>query len=59
MHRDELFILARVGFDSFRLGERHDPHAALAAFDDFSVKYQGSVDDPVPLFRKRAAATTP
>ncbi len=53
--RDHLFMLARVGFDSFRLGERHDPHAALAAFDDFSLRYQGSVDDPLPLFRKRAA----
>jgi len=57
LSRDQLFILARVGFDSFRLAERHDPHAALAAFEDFSVKYQGSVDDPVPLFRKRAPAT--
>jgi hypothetical protein len=49
-------MLARVGFDSFRLRERHDPHDALAAFDDFSLRYQGSVDDPAPLFRKRAAA---
>ncbi len=53
--RDHLFMLARVGFDSFRLGERHDPHAALAAFNDFSLRYQGAVDDPQPLFRKRAA----
>ena len=53
--RDHLFNLARVGFDSFRLGDRHDPHAALAAFNDFSLRYQGSVDDPEPLFRKRAA----
>jgi uncharacterized protein (DUF934 family) len=54
--RDQLFQLARVGFDSFRLADHHDPHAALASFDDFSVKYQGSVDDPVPLFRRRFAA---
>ena len=53
--RDHLFNLSRVGFDSFRLGERHDPQAALAAFNDFSLRYQGSVDDPEPLFRKRAA----
>ena len=53
--RDHVFGLARVGFDSIRLGDRHDPHAALAAFNDFSLRYQGSVDDPVPLFRKRAA----
>jgi uncharacterized protein (DUF934 family) len=55
--RDQLFQLARVGFDSFRLADHHDPHAALAAFDDFSVKYQGSVDNPVPLFRRREPAT--
>jgi len=55
--RDQLFQLARVGFDAFRLADHHDPHAALASFGDFSVKYQGSVDEPVPLFRRRAAAT--
>lgn len=55
--RDHLFMLARVGFDSIRLGERHDPHAALAAFNDFSLRYQGAVDDPVPLFRRRAVGS--
>ena len=54
--RDQLFYLARVGFDSFRLAEHRDPEAALASFDDFSLRYQGSVDDPLPLFRKRPAA---
>ena len=53
--RDHVFHLARVGFDSIRLGDRHDPHAALAAFNDFSLRYQGAVDDPLPLFRKRSA----
>lgn len=55
--RDHLFHLARVGFDAYVLPERYDPQVALASFDDFSVKYQGSVDDPVPLFRKRPAPT--
>ena len=54
--RDHVFMLARVGFDSMRLGERHDPQAALAAFHDFSLRYQGAVDDPLPLFRKRGNA---
>jgi uncharacterized protein (DUF934 family) len=54
--RDHVFMLARVGFDSMRLGDRHDPQAALAAFHDFSLRYQGAVDDPVPLFRKRGNA---
>lgn len=56
--RDHIFNLARVGFDSFRLGDRHDPNAALAAFDDFSLRYQGSIDDPLPLFRKRLHKTS-
>ena len=54
--RDHVFMLARVGFDSMRLGDRHDPQAALAAFHDFSLRYQGAVDDPLPLFRKRGNA---
>jgi uncharacterized protein (DUF934 family) len=51
--RDQLFYLARCGFDSFRLADHRDPEAALASFNDFTVRYQGSVDDPAPLFRKR------
>ena len=54
--RDQLFYLARCGFDSFKLAPQHDPEAALASFTDFTVRYQESVDDPVPLFRKRAVA---
>ena len=54
--RDHLFNLARCGFDAFVLPAHRDPEDALAAFGDFTLRYQGSVDDPVPLFRKRAAA---
>ena len=54
--RDQLFYLARSGFDAFKLAPHRDPDAALASFTDFSVRYQGSVDDPVPLFRKRAVS---
>jgi len=53
--RDHLFYLARCGFDAFRLADHRDPVDALAAFDDFSVRYQGAVDDPQPLFRRRLA----
>ena len=53
--RDQLFYLKRAGFDAFSLAPHRDPEAALASFGDFSVRYQGSVDDPVPLFRKRDA----
>jgi len=51
--RDQLFYLERCGFDAFALAPHRDPHAALASLGDFSVRYQGSVDDPAPLFRKR------
>ena len=54
--RDQLFYLARCGFDAFKLAPHRDPDAALASFTDFSVRYQGSVDDRVPLFRKRAVS---
>jgi uncharacterized protein (DUF934 family) len=54
--RDQLFYLARCGFDAFRLADHRDPESALASFSDFTVRYQGSVDDPVPLYRKRAVA---
>lgn len=54
--RDQLFYLARCGFDAFRLADHRDPESALASFHDFSIPYQGSVEDPVPLFRKRALA---
>ena len=53
--RDQLFHLKRCGFDAFWLAPHRDPHAALASFGDFSMRYQGSVDDPQPLFRKRLA----
>ncbi len=53
--RDQLFYLKRCGFDSFSLAAHRDPEAALGGLDDFSLRYQGSVDDPLPLFRKRFA----
>jgi uncharacterized protein (DUF934 family) len=51
--RDQLRALRRVGFDSFALRAGRDPHAALAAFDEFSESYQGAVDQPLPWFRRR------
>jgi uncharacterized protein (DUF934 family) len=52
--RDHLFFLESCGFDAFELREGEDPHAALAAFDDFSESYQASPKHPQPLFRRRA-----
>ena len=53
--RDQLFYLQRVGFDAFELRADQDPEAALSAFGDFTECYQGAVDQPLPLFRRRAA----
>ena len=57
--RDQLFFLKRVGFDSFGLAPHRDPASAVASFGDFSLRYQGSVDDPLPLFRKRGVEDRP
>lgn len=51
--RDQLFQLKRCGFDAFQLAPHRDPDAALPGLRDFSRRYQASVDDPLPLFRKR------
>ena len=53
--RDQLFYLKRVGFDAFELRADQDVAAALGAFGDFSEPYQAAVDQPLPLFRRRAA----
>jgi uncharacterized protein (DUF934 family) len=52
--RDLLLFMESCGFDAYELREGEDPHAALAAFDEFSESYQASVARPVPLFRRRA-----
>ena len=54
--RDQLFQLKRCGFDAFNVAAHRDPDAALAGLAGFSLRYQASVDDPRPLFRKRLAA---
>jgi uncharacterized protein (DUF934 family) len=52
--QDQLYALRRVGFDSFALRAGRDPAAALRGFAVFSDSYQGSVDQPLPAFRRRA-----
>lgn len=54
--RDQLFYLASCGFNSFVLREGEDPQEALAWFGTFSESYAASVERPLPLFRRRAAA---
>lgn len=52
--RDQLFYMARCGFNAFTLRDDQDPEAALGALNDFRDSYQASIDRPVPLFRRRA-----
>lgn len=58
VQRDQLFYMARCGFDAFELPDGADLEAALAAFDDFSVAYQEAIDVGVSPLRRRAAAQT-
>jgi len=53
--RDQLFYMHRCGFDAFELQPGKSVQDALAAFGEFSVRYQAGADDPRPLFRRRAA----
>jgi uncharacterized protein (DUF934 family) len=50
--RDQLFYMARCGFDSFALKAGKDIEGALDAFKDFSLSYQAAADDPRPLIRR-------
>ena len=52
--RDQLFYLKRCGFNAFDCNEDMDAEAALASLSDFSESYQAAVDQPIPLYRRRA-----
>lgn len=56
VQRDQLFELARCGFDAFALRADQDPAAALRAFADFSEVYQAAADRG-PLFARRFSAS--
>ena len=52
LKRDQLFFLARGGFDSFQLDATEDLQAALAGFNSFSVAYQDGSDQLVHVKRR-------
>ena len=52
---DQLFFMKRCGIDAYAVREDKDIEAALAGLNTFSDAYQGAVDQPQPLFRRRAA----
>jgi uncharacterized protein (DUF934 family) len=53
--RDQLYYMHRCGFDAFELQPGKSVTEALEAFGELSVRYQAAVDEPQPLFRRRAA----
>ena len=50
--RDQLFYMQRVGFDAFAPRADKDIHEALKGLSDFSLSYQASADEALPLFRR-------
>jgi uncharacterized protein (DUF934 family) len=56
LKRDQLFFLARCGFDSFDLDPAEDLQAALGSFNDFSVAYQDGSDTLVQVRRRAGSA---
>ena len=53
--RDQLNYMRRCGFDAFAVRADKDIEGALKSFSFYTVTYQAGVDDPMPLFRRRAA----
>lgn len=52
---DQLHFMSRCGIDAFALRADQKPETALALFAPFPESYQTGVDEPAPLFRRRAA----
>lgn len=52
--QDQLHFLWRCGFDAWDLREGTNLDSALASLKDFSEHYQAAVQQPKPLFLRRA-----
>ncbi len=50
--RDQLFFLKRSGFTSYLIRADRSAEEALASLHDFSIPYQGAVDEPRPVFTR-------
>ena len=50
---DQLGYLLRVGFTSFQFLEEVNLENALKICEPFSIKYQGDIADPRPIFLRR------
>jgi len=51
--RDQLYYLARCGFNAFQFQDDANIEACLDSLHDFSEAYQASIDKKDPLFRRR------
>ncbi|QFU75984.1 DUF934 domain-containing protein [Halioglobus maricola] len=52
--RDQLTYLGRCGFDAFQFDDESLLEPSLESLSDFSEYYQASINQPSPLFRRRA-----
>jgi uncharacterized protein (DUF934 family) len=57
--RDQLFQMYRCGFDAYATRQDRSIHDALKGLTVFSETYQGSVDQPLPLFRRHQRDVPP
>lgn len=52
--RDQLCYMRRCGFNAFDFGDQEiDLEQAAESLNDFTEYYQASVDEPLPIFRRR------
>lgn len=52
--QDQMHYLKRCGFNAMDLRPGTDLNSAIASLADFTEHYQAAVDQPKPLFRRRA-----
>jgi uncharacterized protein (DUF934 family) len=52
--RDQLYYMKRCGFTTFDLQDGVRLEDARKAFRDFTTNYQATIEEPLPLFRRRA-----
>lgn len=50
--RDQLNFMKRCGFDAYAVRADKNIEDAIKGFSEFTVAYQSSVDEPLPLFRR-------
>ena len=53
--RDQVDFMRRCGFDAYAVRADKNIEDALNGFGEISVRYQGAIDEPRPLFRRERA----